>query len=92
MWYKMIDVAIVGAGPAGWSAADILAKKDFKVTIFEKEKLPRYKSCGVGVAIRCLRSLYQLEAKIKDFSLQEDKGFTLIAVVPNVALMFVYFD
>jgi len=35
-----VKVAIVGAGPAGLSAAYFLAKAGFKVTVFEKKKFP----------------------------------------------------
>jgi len=73
----MIDVAIVGAGPAGCAAASILAKRGYNVTIFEKEKLPRYKSCGGGVAIRCLKSLYQLGVNVENVALQNYKGFII---------------
>ena len=73
----MLDVAIVGAGPAGCAAANILAKRGFKVTIFEKEKLPRYKRCGGGVSLRCLNSFYKLDVDIEEVSLQDYKGFML---------------
>jgi len=73
----MIDVAIVGAGPAGCAAASVLAKRGYNVTIFEKEHLPRYKSCGGGVAIRCLKSLYQLGVNVENVALQDYKGFII---------------
>jgi flavin-dependent dehydrogenase len=37
------DVVIVGAGPAGTSAATMLAKAGRRVTIVEKERFPRYR-------------------------------------------------
>ena len=46
----MFDCIIVGAGPAGGTAAYHLAKRGRSVVILEKEKLPRYKPCGGGVA------------------------------------------
>jgi geranylgeranyl reductase family protein len=46
----MFDCIIVGAGPAGGSAAYHLAKKGRSVLILEKEVLPRYKPCGGGVS------------------------------------------
>src|SRR3954447_13672667 len=36
------DVIIIGAGPAGSSAAAILAEKGRRVLILEREKFPRY--------------------------------------------------
>jgi geranylgeranyl reductase family protein len=46
----MFDCIIVGAGPAGGSAAYHLAKQGRSVLILEKETLPRYKPCGGGVS------------------------------------------
>lgn len=49
---KHFDIAIVGAGPAGASAAETLSKKGFSTVIIEKETLPRYKTCGGGFTFR----------------------------------------
>jgi geranylgeranyl reductase family protein len=46
----MYDCIIIGAGPAGGSAAYHLAKRGRSVLILEKESLPRYKPCGGGVS------------------------------------------
>jgi len=46
----MFDCIIVGAGPAGGTAAYHLAKKGRSVLVLEKETLPRYKPCGGGVS------------------------------------------
>jgi len=43
------DVIVVGAGPAGASAAYWLGEAGKQVLLLEKEKLPRYKPCGGGV-------------------------------------------
>jgi menaquinone-9 beta-reductase len=40
------DVAIVGAGPAGSSAAVALARKGYSVALLDKEQFPREKLCG----------------------------------------------
>ncbi|NVM53732.1 MAG: NAD(P)/FAD-dependent oxidoreductase [Candidatus Helarchaeota archaeon] len=45
----MDSIIIVGAGPAGSTCAETLAKNGFQVTIIEKEKLPRYKACGGAI-------------------------------------------
>ena len=49
---ELFDVAIIGAGPAGASAAYYLVKENKKVILLEKEILPRYKTCGGGVVYR----------------------------------------
>lgn len=46
----MFDCIIVGAGPAGGTAAYHLAKRGRSVLVLEKEALPRYKPCGGGVS------------------------------------------
>lgn len=51
------DVAVVGSGPAGAITALTLAKEGVSVVILEKDPLPRYKTCGGGVAGRAIRSL-----------------------------------
>ncbi len=43
------DAIIVGAGPAGASAAYWLGEAGRRVLVLEKERLPRYKPCGGGV-------------------------------------------
>ena len=40
------DIAIVGAGPAGSSAAIFLARKGYSVALIDKERFPREKLCG----------------------------------------------
>jgi len=46
----MYNCIIIGAGPAGSTAAYHLAKRDRSVLVLEKASLPRYKSCGGGVS------------------------------------------
>ncbi|NJL39098.1 MAG: geranylgeranyl reductase family protein [Leptolyngbyaceae cyanobacterium RM2_2_4] len=46
----MYDCIIVGAGPAGGTAAYHLAKRGRSVLVLEKASLPRYKPCGGGVS------------------------------------------
>ena len=49
---KVFDVAVIGSGPSGATAAFFLAEAGYHVVIIEKEKLPRYKTCGGGLIHR----------------------------------------
>lgn len=49
---KSFDVAIIGSGPSGASAAFELSKSGLSTVIIEKEILPRYKTCGGGFVFR----------------------------------------
>ncbi|WP_348825319.1 geranylgeranyl reductase family protein [Flavobacterium aestuarii] len=54
---KSFDVAIIGSGPAGASAAFELSKSGISTVIIEKETLPRYKTCGGGLVYRGLKMM-----------------------------------
>ncbi|MCK5029905.1 MAG: NAD(P)/FAD-dependent oxidoreductase [Thermoplasmatales archaeon] len=43
------DVVVVGAGPAGSTAAKFLSEKGVKVLLIDKDKFPRDKPCGGGI-------------------------------------------
>jgi len=58
------DVIVVGAGPAGSSAARFCAKGNLKTLLLEKEKMPREKRCAGGVSKAALDEL--------DFALPEE--------------------
>lgn len=45
------DVVVIGAGPAGSTAAKTLADNGYRVLLVEKFRMPRYKSCS-GVLIK----------------------------------------
>lgn len=51
----MTDAIVVGAGPAGTTAAEHLAEKGYHVTVFEKGPLRREKPCGGGIPAVALR-------------------------------------
>ena len=46
----MVDCIIVGAGPAGATAAYHLAKRGRSVLVLDKDTFPRHKPCGGGVS------------------------------------------
>jgi len=51
------DHIIIGAGPAGSTAARFLARAGSRVLLIEKNKLPRYKVCGGGLVWRARKAL-----------------------------------
>jgi len=53
----MHDAIVVGLGPAGSTAAYSLASRGLKVIAFDKEKFPRYKSCGGCISTKIERAL-----------------------------------
>jgi menaquinone-9 beta-reductase len=55
-----VDVAIVGAGPAGAAAATLLARAGRSVLLIDKATFPRDKCCGDGLTAGALRRLEAL--------------------------------
>lgn len=51
------DVVIVGAGPAGSSAATVLAAAGLKVALVDKARFPRNKLCGGLLSQRCTSAI-----------------------------------
>jgi geranylgeranyl reductase family protein len=54
---RRADVVVVGAGPAGSSAAYWLAREGFDVVVLEKADFPREKVCGDGLTPRGVKAL-----------------------------------
>lgn len=71
---EQVDIAIIGSGPSGATAAFQLADKGYRVALIEKETLPRYKTCGGGLVFRGRKMLpFELDNSI-------DKEFKTIDV------------
>jgi len=60
MTEKRYDVAIIGAGPAGSSAAIKLAGKGVRVALFEAQTFPHEKLCGEFLSPECKGLLREL--------------------------------
>jgi len=61
------DVAIVGAGPAGSTAALRLASAGARVLLVDRARFPRDKPCGGGVTLRAARLLpFSIEPVVED--------------------------
>ena len=55
------DAVVIGAGPAGATAARRLADAGATTLLLEKQSMPRYKACGGGVPIRTVGLLGGLD-------------------------------
>ncbi|TVQ36276.1 MAG: NAD(P)/FAD-dependent oxidoreductase, partial [Spirochaetaceae bacterium] len=61
---KSCDVAVIGAGPAGSTAARTAARSGLHTILFEKQTFPRPKPCAGGLSLAAVNEL--------DFVLPED--------------------
>ena len=63
----MHDVIVVGLGPAGSTAAYELASSGLRVLALDKEKFPRYKSCGGCISTKIERELdFDISGAVED--------------------------
>jgi|KBSSwiStaDraftv2_1062776.scaffolds.fasta_scaffold01911_12 geranylgeranyl reductase family protein len=74
----VFDVAVVGAGPAGSSAAYHLASRGHRVLLLEKAAFPRDKACGDGLTAQSLQLLAQMGLSDKLASALKIAGLRVI--------------
>jgi geranylgeranyl reductase family protein len=75
-----VKVLIVGAGPAGSTAAYYLAQAGIEVTVLEKTSFPREKVCGDGLTPRAVREIQKLGLPHPESEgWRRNKGLRLIA-------------
>ncbi len=74
------DVIIVGAGPAGSTAAKILAEQGIRSILIDKEKFPRDKPCGGGLTSRVLTRF----PYIKDLNVIESSSYGSCLYSPSL--------
>src|SRR5438132_12184331 len=58
---EVVDVAIVGGGPAGSSCAAFCAAAGLRTLVIEREKFPREKVCGDCINPACWPVLERLD-------------------------------
>ncbi|RKN07914.1 geranylgeranyl reductase family protein [Streptomyces radicis] len=73
------DVIVVGAGPAGSSAAYHLARHGVDVLLLEKSEFPREKVCGDGLTPRAVRQLIGMGVDIDAEGWQRNSGVRFYA-------------
>ena len=57
-------ILVVGAGPAGATAARTLARAGVTVRLLDRSNFPRHKPCGGGISLRVLRRFPYLEQEL----------------------------
>ncbi len=72
------DVIVVGAGPAGSSAADHLATAGLDVLLLEKTSFPREKVCGDGLTPRAVKALTGMGLPVGGDGWLLNKGLRII--------------
>jgi flavin-dependent dehydrogenase len=64
---EQVDIAVIGAGPAGSSAAAWAARGGASVALFEKATQGRDKSCGDGLTPRAIEECRRLGIDVERF-------------------------
>lgn len=64
---KRVDAVVVGAGPAGSTAAYRLARGGASVLLLDRARFPRDKPCGGGLTFRAVRELpFPVDSVVED--------------------------
>ena len=73
---ERFDAIVVGAGPAGSTAAFRLARAGARVLLLDRERFPRDKPCGGGLTYRAVRQLpVPVDAVVEDVVERVELGF-----------------
>ncbi|UCM89356.1 geranylgeranyl reductase family protein [Streptomyces marincola] len=73
------DVIVVGAGPAGTSAAYHLARHGHEVLLLEKSEFPREKVCGDGLTPRAVHHLVRMGVDTRGAGWQRNRGVRFVS-------------
>ena len=75
---RQADVIVVGAGPAGSSAAYHLAAAGADVLPLEKAAFPRDKICGDGLTPRAVKQLIGMGFDLDQPGWQKNRGLRIV--------------
>jgi geranylgeranyl reductase family protein len=94
MMNRNYDTIIIGAGPAGSTAARFLAAGGNRVLLIEKKKMPRYKVCGGGLVWRARKALATsikpvIEREFHEihWKFRDDMNFTVKRPYPLITMV-----
>ncbi|ONK12480.1 geranylgeranyl reductase family protein [Streptomyces sp. MP131-18] len=73
------DVIVVGAGPAGASAAYHLARHGHEVLLLEKAEFPRDKVCGDGLTPRAVHHLVRMGIDTREAGWHTNRGVRFVS-------------
>src|SRR3954465_15914520 len=73
---ERFDAIVVGAGPAGSTAAFRLSRAGARVLLLDRERFPRDKPCGGGLTYRAVRQLpFSIESVVEETVRRCQLGF-----------------
>ena len=78
---RKYDVAIIGGGLAGLSLSILLARKGYRICLFEKESYPFHKVCGEYISMESWDFLVGLGLPLAEWELPKIQQ--LIVTAPN---------
>ncbi|MHA1369449.1 MAG: NAD(P)/FAD-dependent oxidoreductase [Promethearchaeota archaeon] len=80
---EKFDVIVVGAGPSGSIAAEMLANGGLDVLLCEKKSFPRYKCCAAGVLWHDIEDFPQIKPVIENYN------YAMVMHPPSLSREFV---
>ena len=72
------DVIVIGAGPAGATAAFHLAQSGLNTLVLEKTQFPREKVCGDGLTPRAVKELLAMGVPTDTEGWLKHKGLRIV--------------